>query len=145
MNLASLNLSHILSFAGGGLLVLGMTTVSQSHAQSPGHVYELRMYHTNEGKLDAVVARFRDHTVDIFKRHNMKSIGYFVPQDSPDSKNLLIYVLEHPSRAEADKNWAAFQADPEWQKVRAASEANGALVAKIDRYFMNPTDFSALK
>ncbi len=146
MNLARLNLSHVLSFVGGGLLVFCMTTLtSQSHAQSPNHVYELRMYHTNPGKLDAVVARFRDHTVDIFKRHNMKSVGYFVPQDPPDAGNLLIYVLEHPSRAEADKNWAAFQADPEWQKVRAASEANGALVAKIDRYFMNPTDFSALK
>jgi hypothetical protein len=140
-----MNLSHVLSFVSGGLLVLGMTAVSQSHAQSPNHVYELRMYHTNEGKLDALVARFRDHTVDIFNRHNMKSVGYFVPQDAPDSKNLLIYVLEHPNRQEADKNWAAFNADPEWQKVRAASEANGAIVSKIDRYFMNPTDFSALK
>jgi hypothetical protein len=140
-----MNLSHLLSFIGGGLLVVGMTTVSQSRAQSPNRVYELRMYHANEGKLDEVVARFRDHTVAIFNRHNMKSVGYFVPQDAPESKNLLIYVLEHPSRQEADKNWAAFQADPEWQKVRAASEANGALVGKIDRYFMNPTDFSGLK
>jgi hypothetical protein len=140
-----MKLSHLVSFAGGGLLMFGVGIVAQTRAQSPGHVYELRMYHTNEGKLDAVVARFRDHTVDIFKRHNMKSVGYFIPQDPPNSGNLLIYVLEHPNRQEADKNWAAFQADPEWQKVRAASEANGALVGKIDRYFMNPTDFSALK
>ena len=140
-----MNLSHALSALGGALLTLGITTVSQSHAQSPNHVYELRIYHANEGKLDSVVARFRDHTVQIFNRHNMKSVGYWVPQDAPDSKNLLIYILEHPNRQEADKNWAAFQADPEWQKVRTASEVNGALVGKIDRYFMNPTDFSALK
>ena len=108
-------------------------------------VYELRMYHAHEGKLEALKARFRDRTIAIFNRHNMKGVGYWTPQDPPDAGNLLIYVLEHPSRAEADKNWAAFISDPEWHEVRAASEANGKLVAKIDRYFMNPTDFSALK
>ena len=140
-----MKLSHLLSFAGGALLMLGIGSVTQSHAQSPGHVYELRMYHTNEGKLDGLLSRFRDHTVDIFNRHNMKSVGYWVPQEAPNAGNLLIYVLEHPSRAEADKNWTAFNADPEWRKVRAESEVNGALVSKVDRYFMNPTDFSAMK
>jgi hypothetical protein len=75
----------------------------------------------------------------------MKSIGYWQPDDAPRSRNLLVYILEHPSREEALKNWAAFQADPEWKKVKADSEANGPLVDRIDRYFMNPTDFSELK
>lgn len=140
-----MKLSHLLSFVCGALLMLGIGSVTQSHAQSPGHVYELRMYHTNEGKLQGLISRFRDHTVDIFNRHNMKSVGYWVPQDAPNAGNLLIYVLEHPSRAEADKNWAAFNADPEWVKARTESEVNGALISKVDRYFMNPTDFSALK
>ena len=67
------------------------------------------------------------------------------PEDAPASQNLFIYILEHPSREEAEKNWAAFQADPEWQKVKAESEADGPLVDHIDRYFMDPTSFSALK
>jgi hypothetical protein len=115
----------------------------------PNHVYELRMYHAREGKMDALVARFRDHTDALFKQHNMKSVGYWQPNDSPqngaESKNLLVYILEHPSLDEAKKNWAAFQADPEWKKVKAASEANGPLVDHIDRFFMDPTNFSALK
>ena len=140
-----MNISHAFSFACGALCMLGLTAVTESRAQSAGHVYELRIYHANEGKLDALVTRFRDHTVAIFNRHNMKSVGYFLPQDAPNKGNLLIYVLEHPSRAEADRNWTVFNADPEWQKVRAASEVDGALVKNIDRYFMTPTDFSALK
>ena len=140
-----MKLSHLLSFACGALLMLGIGSVTQSHAQSPGHVYELRMYHAREGKLDAIVSRFRDHSVDILNRHNMKSVGFWVPQDAPDAGNLLIYILEHPSRAQADKNWAAFNADPEWVKVRTESEVNGPLISKVDRYFMNPTDFSAMK
>jgi hypothetical protein len=145
MKLPRFKLSNAFSFLAGAGLVLGITTVSQSRAQSPSHVFELRMYHTPEGKMDALNARFRDHTIAIFNRLNMHSVGYFVATDPPNTGNLLIYVLEHPSRAEADKNWAAFNADPEWQKARKESEANGALTTKIDRFFMNPTDYSPLK
>lgn len=75
----------------------------------------------------------------------MKSIGYWVPEDAPESQKLFVYILEHPSRADAEKNWASFQADPEWKKVKAESEANGPLVDHIDHYYMDPTGFSALK
>ena len=101
------------------------------------------MYHVNEGKTEALQARFRDHTDALFKKHNMRSVGYWVPEDV--SQNLFIYLLEHPSREEAKKNWADFQADPEWQKVKAESEKNGRLVDHIDSYVMDPTSFSALQ
>jgi hypothetical protein len=106
--------------------------------------YELRLYHVNAGKIDALRDRFRDHTDALFRRHNMKSIGYWSPEDAPASQNLFVYILEHPSRQKAEQNWAAFQADPEWQKVKAESENNGPLIDHIDRYFMDPTSFSAL-
>ena len=98
----------------------------------------------NEGKIEALQVRFRDHTDAIFKRHNMKSIGYWVPEDPPNSQNLFIYILEHNSRQEAEKNWAAFQADPEWKKVKTESERQGPLADHIDRYFMDPTSYSGL-
>ena len=123
--------------------MLAMNSYADTKPQN--HVYELRLYRVKEGKMDALKARFGDHTDSIFKRHNMKSIGYWSPQDAPDSQNLLIYILEHPSRQEAEKNWAAFRADPEWQKVKAASESNGQLLDHIDSYFMDPTSFSALQ
>jgi hypothetical protein len=114
-------------------------------AFAEGRVYELRTYTCFEGKLDALKARFRDHTNRIFKKHDMQSIGYWVPQDPERSKNTLVYILVHPSREAADKNWAAFQADPEWKKVAAESEAKGKIVQKVDRVFMDPTEFSQLK
>jgi hypothetical protein len=132
----------ILSFLCGVAVMLGFNAL---HGASPSHhVYELRMYHVNEGKTEALQARFRDHTDAIFKRHNMKSIGYWVPEDAPGLQNLFIYILEHPGRKEAEKNWAAFQADPEWKKVKAESETQGPLADHIDRYFMDPTSYSAL-
>jgi hypothetical protein len=131
-----------LSFLCGVALMLGFSALS---GPDPAHhVYELRMYHVHEGKMDALRDRFGDHTDAIFKRHNMKSVGYWVPEDAPSSQNLFVYILEHPSRQEAEKNWAAFQADPEWEKVKANSEKNGPLVDHIDRYFMEPTSYSGL-
>jgi hypothetical protein len=132
----------ILAFLCGGAVMLGLSTLWGSNPSR--HVYELRVYHVSQGKTEALQARFRDHTDAIFKRHNMKSIGYWVPEDAPASKDLFIYILEHPSRQEAEKNWAAFQADSEWKKVKAESEAQGPLADHIDRYFMDPTSFSAL-
>jgi hypothetical protein len=140
--LHDVTMKTILSFLCGAAVMLGFTTLSGSNP--PHRVYELRMYQVKEGKTEALQARFRDHTDAIFKRHNMKSVGYWVPEDAPSSQNLFIYILEHPSRQEAEKNWAAFQADPEWKKVKAESEAQGPLVDHIDRYFMDPTSFSAL-
>ena len=67
-----------------------------------GKIYELRTYTCEPGKLDALKARFRDHTVRIFNKHGMESIGYWVPEDPERSSNTLIYILAHPSREAAD-------------------------------------------
>jgi NIPSNAP protein len=115
------------------------------HAQTGGRVFELRTYHTYEGKLDALLTRFRDHTIDIFNRHGMTSVGYWLPTDEPLKGKTLVYVLAFPSREAATKSWAAFRNDPEWKKVAAASEANGKIVEKVDSVFMAPTDFSRIK
>jgi len=133
---------HVVSFLCGAAMMLGFSTLRGSDPSH--HIYELRIYHVRLGKMDALKARFGDHTDAVFRRHNMKSIGYWVAKDAPNSQNLFIYILEHPSRQKAEENWAAFQADPEWKKVKAESEANGPLTDHIDRYFMDPTGFSAL-
>jgi hypothetical protein len=125
------------------LLLLFLLLSGLALAQS--RVYELRTYTCYDGKLEALKARFRDHTIAIFKRHGMESIGYWVPQDPEKSKNTLIYILAHPSLEAAKKNWAAFQSDPEWVKARAASEVDGPIVQKTESVYMDPTEFSGLK
>ena len=128
------------------VLLLSGFAVGRASQPAPSHIYEMRTYTANEGKLDALNARFRDHTRRIFERHNIKSVGYWVPSEGPLAATTLIYILEHPNREEARKNWAAFGADAEWQKVRADSEANGRILAKPpESVFLNATDYSAIK
>ena len=111
--------------------------------RASAEVYELRTYTTNKGKLDNLNARFRDHTVRLFKKHAMESVGYWVPTDEPKSTNTLIYVLKHESRDAAKASWQAFLADPEWKKVARESQKDGRILAKApDSVFMNAADYS---
>ncbi len=104
-------------------------------------VYELRIYHVVPGKLDSLVARFRDHTDKLFAKHGMKSVAYWTALDEPLKSSTFFYILEHPSRDAAAANWKAFQDDQEWKTVKAKSEENGKLVEKIDSTFLTLTDF----
>jgi len=116
----------------------------QEHKTAPSTstVYELRTYHTFEGKLDDLLARFRDHTMKLFEKHGMKNIAYWVPTDDPLKGKTLVYIISHPSREAATANWDAFRNDPEWVTVRDKSEANGKIVEKLESVFMTMTDFS---
>ena len=110
--------------------------------QTASTVYELRVYHAAPGKLGELLARFRDHTNKLFEKHGMKAIAYWTPLDDPERGNMLIYILQHPSREAATANWKSFQDDPEWKRVKEESEANGKLAERIDSTFMALTDFS---
>jgi hypothetical protein len=124
------------------LLPLLLLVAASAFAQN--RVYELRTYTCNEGKLEDLKKRFREHTIEIFARHGMESVGYWVPMDER-SKTTLIYIISHASREQAAKNWKEFGSDPEWRKVSAASDANGKIVAHVESVFLEPTDFSKLK
>ena len=102
--------------------------------------YEMRIYYAAEGKLDALQARFRDHTLKLFEKHGMTNIGYWTPAENPERK--LVYVLSFPDRAARDASFKAFGADPEWQAVAKRTEAGGRLVDKIDSLFLEAVYFS---
>ena len=108
-------------------------------------VFELRTYTSPEGKLNDLLARFRNDTLRIFEKHGMDNVGYWVPTDSPASANTLIYILAHDSRDAATKSWAAFRADPEWVAVRDKSQVNGPLTTNVQSVFLESTDFSPMK
>lgn len=108
-----------------------------------GGVFELRTYVTNPGKLDALNERFKNHTARLFTKHGMKNFGYWIPFDTPDSANTLIYLIHHADRKQADANWKTFASDPSWQKARKESERDGKILAQApERIFLRALDFS---
>ena len=104
----------------------------------------MRTYTAAEGKLEALNARFRDHTNALFLKHGMTVIGYWTYVDN-DKKNTLVYILAYPDLETREKMWKAFQDDPDWKKARAESEKDGKLVANVKSEFLNATDYSPIK
>ncbi len=121
---------------------LGITASANlaAAAEKDTRLYELRIYYAPKGKLDALHARFRDHTLKLFEKHGMTNIGYWTPIENPDNK--LIYVLAYPDAAARKKSWEGFLADPDWKAAHAASEKDGKLVSKIETLFLHLTDYS---
>jgi hypothetical protein len=115
-------------------------TVSAFAADKDTRVFEMRTYYAAPGKLDALNARFRDHTVKLFEKHKITNLGYWMPIENPDSK--LVYVLSYPSREARETSWKDFAADEAWKKAKADSEVNGKLVAKVEVLFLTATDYS---
>ena len=130
----------VAGFAAGNVFQSWSVVRAQSQ-----RVFELRRYTAPDGKLGELHARFRDHTLTIFKKHGMENVIYLAPQDAPLKDSTLIYIISHANREQAKKNWAEFGADPEWQKAKAESEAAGRIVAKAESVFLSPTDYSPIK
>ena len=107
--------------------------------------YELRTYTAADGKLDNLLARFRDHTMRIFEKHGMTNHGYWLPQDEELRQNTLIYLISHDSRAAGEESWRNFGQDPEWQRVSEESQRDGRIIAGLERIWLDPTDFSLMK
>jgi len=115
--------------------------------QPAAKVYELRTYTTEEGRLPALHARFKDHTIKLFEKHGMQNVIYFTPidKDGKPIENKLVYLLAHKSREAARASFDEFRKDPEWVAARDASEKDGKIVAKVESQFLAPTNYSPMK
>jgi NIPSNAP protein len=130
-----------------GVAIFAVAQAPPSTAKG-GRVFEMRTYYASAGKLEALHARFRDHTTKLFEKHGMTNVGYWVPidgQTGASTGNTLVYILAYPSLEARKKAWDAFQNDPEWKSVKETSEKDGKLVDKVDSVFLSPTDYSAIK
>jgi hypothetical protein len=141
----------LLILAGG--LGAAAIAAAQAAAPAPGGslapdsaAFELRTYTAAPGKLEALHARFRNHTNRLFAKHGMKIVGFWVPSDKDKgADNTLVYLLRYPDRAARERAWEDFRKDPEWVAARDASEANGKLVDNVVSVMLTATDYSPMK
>jgi len=123
--------------------MLAVTEVAAQDGEvSAETVYELRIYHLNEGKQPLILDRFRTKETKLFERHGMHGVAYWIPTDEPLAGRTIVYMLRHKSRDAANESWKAFRADPEWVSLKAESEKDGVFVKQADSTFLKLTDFS---
>jgi NIPSNAP len=135
----------MLSFAAGSLITARLAHIDQVRADS-NRVFEMHVYHAVPGKLPALESKFRDTTSKLLAKHDLKIVGYWVPEGTPAWDNTFIFIVAHSSREEAKKNWDAMRADPDFQElIRENSDPATKFVEKIDVIYMRPTDFSPMR
>ncbi len=120
-------------------------TTRPAGAAAGGRVFEMRKYHTLPGRLEALNARFRDHTTKLFEKHGMENVGYWMPTEGAEAGRVLVYLLAYPSIEAKDAAWKGFRSDPEWKKAREDSEKDGKIVEKVESTILHATDYSAIK
>jgi hypothetical protein len=115
-------------------------------AGTTGHrVYEFRIYHSpTTWQLADLHTRFGQSELPIFHRLGIHPILYGSTEVGPDMPNL-VYLIPFADYAAPEKAWDAFRADPEWQRVAAASKGqSGEIVTRIVKQYWNPTPYSQI-
>lgn len=107
-------------------------------------IHELRIYHCLPGRLPALLKRFEGVTLGLWQEHGIRQAGFWTTLVGP-SNQTLTYLLAWESLAERETKWGAFMGDPKWVEARAASEADGQIVERIESSFLVPTAFSSVK
>ncbi len=139
--------AYISAVLGILLAATAVVSVLASDAKPPtaAKVFEWRTYKANAGKLDALNARFRDHTCRLFKEHGMEVVGFWTPTEGEEAKDTLYYLLAFPSVEAQKQAWKAFLDDPQWKKVKAESEKDGVLVKELSSKNLKATDYSPIR
>ncbi len=127
------------------LICLSGVSMSQEKTQATSRVFEMRTYYTHPGRMEALHARFRDHTCKLFEKHGISIVGFWKPLDKAKAEESMVYILSYPSREAAEKSWNSFRVDPVWIKAKEASEKSGPIVKKAESVFLDSTDYSPIK
>lgn len=141
------NWTWLAPFVVGAAILVGLDahdSSSRAADDAKPRVFEMRTYYAHDGKFEALHKRFREHTCQLFEKHGMTNIGYWIPTEE-GKDNTLVYILAYPSREAREASWKAFLADPDWQAVYKESHQDGPLVAKVDSKFLTATDYSKIK
>jgi len=118
---------------------------------APGpRIFELRTYVAAPGRLAALNARFRDHTLSLFAEHGIQNVAYWnVDQGETGADDTLIYFIAHRSREAAKDSFDAFRINPAWVQARQESEAKagGSLTTTggVTSVFMKATPYSPIQ
>ncbi len=115
-----------------------------SEREKSQRVFELRIYTVVPGRMPAMHARFKDHTNALLTKHGMTLVGFWNPR-GPEAETKLYYLVAHKSKEAADASWKEFSNDAEWKKAREESEKDGKIVEKVDRVWLDPTEYSMMK
>lgn len=117
----------------------------KNSATSAERTFELRTYYIHPQRYPEILARFRNHTLGLLEKHGATNIAYWTTVEKEGKEPTLIYMLAYPDVEAGKKTWSTFRADPDWIKVKTASEKDHPIVEKVESVVMKPMKISGIK
>jgi hypothetical protein len=106
-------------------------------------IFELRTYEGyNEDALRRKMKMFNQEEFVIFDRTKLNRV-FFGEVIAGNDMPCLTYMITFANMEEHDKNWAAFAADGDWQRISKAPEYANS-VSRITKIFLEPTGYSQI-
>jgi hypothetical protein len=106
-------------------------------------IFELRTYEGyNEDAVKRKIKMFNVDEFAIFDRTKLNRV-FFGEVIAGDDMPCLTYMITFANMQEHDKNWAAFGADPDWQRILKLPEYANS-VSRITKIFLEPTAYSQI-
>lgn len=138
--------------AAGFLALFGTVTVLADEPgkfipaqpnERPPRLYELHLVQAAAGKFEALNARFRDHQIELMRKHGIEPVGFFVPAGGNPDRHVY-FLVRFPEFQKSISGWQDFLSDPEWKRVVAETEKDGPLVETAGRKHLQTTYYSPL-
>mgnify|MGYP000918061347 CR=1 FL=1 len=118
----------------------------QTPVQSPGRVFQLRIYESPSVKTaKKKIEMFNDAgELAIFRRVGLKAVFFGETLVGPKMPNLT-YMLSFGSREEQQAAWQAFRSDPDWLKLKGMAEyADKTILCGITNLLLKPAAYSQI-
>lgn len=112
-------------------------------SQSDDHIYELRIYAIEPGRLPDMARRFRDDVSKLFPRHKIRVVGSWTAAAGPKMP-AFVYLMRWSSLEERTAAFSTFVADPDWHEARSRTNAGSELVEHYDIQFLKALDSSGI-
>jgi NIPSNAP protein len=108
-------------------------------------LFELRTYESSSKKANKKkIEMFNTSEIGIFRKVGLTPVFFGETLIGTRLPNLT-YMVVFEDMADHDKKWAAFGADPEWQKLRALPGYSDAdIVSSISNLFLRPAPYSQI-
>ena len=106
-------------------------------------IYEWREYEVAPGKMPAVHEHFEKYIVPLFKKHDLKVVGFWTTVVG--TSNMLYYMLSFDNLGHRENAWKSLRSDPDYQKESARFSKEGMVVQRVKNTILEPTSYSPLK
>jgi len=100
-------------------------------------IFEMRQYLIDRGRMNDNHDRMKNHLPALLEKHGVRVVGRWEALAGPRMP-LFCYIMEWRDFSEREARWGAFYADPEWPRVRAATNAGSELVEGQELVFLQP-------